>query len=112
MFATSQTGFVAIAAVGFAPIGAADRPRCVLPHTNRFQLGSVDKKGCFCPKPDARLIDFQNTIFGQDQPVLESQRPKRLPLRPDAEVHSAADRMSAAYRRYLKESGIGFGVIA
>ena len=24
MFATSQTGFVAIAAVGFAPIGAAD----------------------------------------------------------------------------------------
>ena len=62
--------------------------------------------------PDARLIDFQNTIFGQDQPVLESQRPKRLPLRPDAEVHSAADRMSAAYRRYLKESGIGFGVIA
>ena len=25
MFATSQTGFVAIAAVGFAPIGAADR---------------------------------------------------------------------------------------
>ena len=47
MFATSQTGFVAIAAVGFAPIGAADRPRCVLPHTNRFQLGSVDKKGCF-----------------------------------------------------------------
>ena len=54
MFATSQTGFVAIAAVGFAPIGAADRPRCVLPHTNRFQLGSVDKKGCFCPKPDAQ----------------------------------------------------------
>ena len=61
--------------------------------------------------PDARLIDFQNTIFGQDQPVLESQRPKRLPLQPDAEVHSAADRMSAAYRRYLKDSGVTFGVI-
>lgn len=62
--------------------------------------------------PDARLIDFQNTIFGQDQPVLESQRPKRLPLAPDAEAHSAADRLSAAYRRYLKHSGISFGVIA
>ena len=61
--------------------------------------------------PDARLIDFQNTIFGQDQPVLESQQPKRLPLAPDAEAHSAADRMSAAYRRYLKDSGIGFGVL-
>ena len=61
--------------------------------------------------PDARLIDFQNTIFGQDQPVLESQRPKRLPLDPAAEVHSAADRTSAAYRRYLRDSGIGFGVL-
>ena len=61
--------------------------------------------------PDARLIDFQNTIFGQDQPVLESQRPKRLPLAPAAEAHCAADRMSAAYRRYLKDSGITFGVI-
>ena len=30
---------------------------------------------------------------------------------PDAEAHSAADRMSAAYRRYLKNSGIHFGVI-
>lgn len=61
--------------------------------------------------PDARLIEFQDTIFGQDQPVLESQRPKRLPLRPDAEVPCAADRMSTAYRRYLKESGVTFGVI-
>ena len=62
--------------------------------------------------PDERLIEFQNTIFGQDQPVLESQRPKRLPLAADAEAHSAADRLSAAYRRYLKASGITFGVIA
>ena len=62
--------------------------------------------------PDARLIAFQDTIFGQDQPILESQRPKRLPLAPDAEAHSAADRLSAAYRRYLKQSGIGFGVTA
>ncbi|MFT3812872.1 MAG: aromatic ring-hydroxylating dioxygenase subunit alpha [Acidovorax sp.] len=61
--------------------------------------------------PDARLIDFQDTIFGQDRPVLESQRPKRLPLAPGAELHSAADRMSSAYRRYLKDSGVTFGVI-
>ena len=61
--------------------------------------------------PDARLIDFQNTIFGQDQPVLESQQPKRLPLAADAEAHGPADRMSTAYRRYLKNSGIAFGVI-
>ena len=62
--------------------------------------------------PDARLIEFQDAIFGQDQPILESQRPKRLPLTPTAELHCAADRLSAAYRRYLKQSGITYGVIA
>ena len=60
--------------------------------------------------PDAKLVDFQNTIFGQDLPILESQRPKRLPLTPGAEQHCAADRMSVAYRRFLADSGITFGV--
>jgi hypothetical protein len=45
----------------------------------------------------------------QDRPVLESQRPRRLPLT-GGEVHSAADRSAAAYRRYLKGLGITFGV--
>ncbi|WP_128000872.1 aromatic ring-hydroxylating oxygenase subunit alpha [Piscinibacter defluvii] len=57
---------------------------------------------------DAEITAFQHTIFTQDQPVLESQRPKRLPL--SGEVHCAADRSSAAYRRYLKERAITFGV--
>lgn len=59
---------------------------------------------------DQKLIDFQNTIFGQDQPILESQRPKRLPLQPGAELSCAADRMSVAYRRFLTDTGITFGV--
>ncbi len=60
--------------------------------------------------PDQKLIDFQNTIFGQDQPILESQRPKRLPLAAGAELSCAADRMSVAYRRFLVDAGITFGV--
>jgi phenylpropionate dioxygenase-like ring-hydroxylating dioxygenase large terminal subunit len=63
--------------------------------------------------PDSALQAFQHTIFTQDQPVLESQWPKRLPISeaaPVKELHSAADRASAAYRRYLRERGIGFGV--
>ena len=60
--------------------------------------------------PDDKLIDFQNTIFGQDQPILESQRPKRLPLQAGSEQHCAADRMSVAYRRFLVDTGITFGV--
>jgi len=62
---------------------------------------------------DEKLQAFQHTIFGQDQPVLESQSPKRLPISdaaPVRELHSAADRSSAAYRRYLRERGIRFGV--
>ena len=61
--------------------------------------------------PDARLIDFQDTIFSQDKPILESQRPKRLPLALDAEAHAAVDRLSTAYRRYLKDAGVTFGVL-
>ena len=60
--------------------------------------------------PDQKLIDFQDTIFGQDQPILESQRPKLLPLAVGAEMHSAVDRMSVAYRRFLSATGITFGV--
>jgi phenylpropionate dioxygenase-like ring-hydroxylating dioxygenase large terminal subunit len=58
---------------------------------------------------DAELHAFQDTIFTQDRPVLESQSPKRLPLR-SGELHCAADRSSAAYRRLLVERGISFGV--
>lgn len=58
---------------------------------------------------DEQITAFQHAIFTQDQPVLESQRPKRLPL--TGEVHCAADRSSAAYRRYLKEQEITFGVL-
>ncbi|GAB3769123.1 aromatic ring-hydroxylating dioxygenase subunit alpha [Ramlibacter monticola] len=60
--------------------------------------------------PDAKLRAFQDTIFRQDQPVLESQQPRCLPLDPRAELHTVADRASAAYRRYLSGLGITFGV--
>ncbi len=62
---------------------------------------------------DQRLQDFQHTIFMQDQPVLESQRPRTLPISDSApvkELHSAADRSSSAYRRYLRAAGVTYGV--
>ncbi|HEY0200811.1 MAG TPA: aromatic ring-hydroxylating dioxygenase subunit alpha [Burkholderiaceae bacterium] len=58
---------------------------------------------------DEKLRAFQHTIFTQDQPVLESQQPKRLPLDLRAELHTAADKASSSYRRFLKEHGIAFG---
>jgi phenylpropionate dioxygenase-like ring-hydroxylating dioxygenase large terminal subunit len=58
---------------------------------------------------DEELRAFQHTIFTQDQPVLESQQPRLLPVS-GGEVHCAADRSSAAYRRFLLEGGITFGI--
>ena len=58
----------------------------------------------------AELQNFQNTIFMQDKPILESQTPARLPLDLRAELHTTADKASSAYRRYLQDSGITFGV--
>ena len=42
-------------------------------------------------------------------PQLLRAMPKALPLDPRAEMHSAADRMSSAYRRFLKAQAIAFG---
>lgn len=61
---------------------------------------------------DADLRAFQDTIFLQDRPVLESQRPKLLPLSEEAmaqEVHGTADRATLAYRRWLRQAGVRFG---
>jgi len=56
-----------------------------------------------------QLRSFQNKIVGQDVPVVESQRPELLPLDLQAELHLRADRMSIAYRKWLKEIGLTFG---
>jgi phenylpropionate dioxygenase-like ring-hydroxylating dioxygenase large terminal subunit len=60
---------------------------------------------------DAEVRAFQDKVFGQDLAVLESQRPKRLPLTPGVEIPQRADKLSLAYRRMLKESGLRYGVM-
>jgi len=60
---------------------------------------------------EAELSGFQDRIFLQDKPILENQVPKRLPLDPGAEMSVRCDRMSLAYRKYLRERGLRYGVI-
>ena len=57
------------------------------------------------------LRRFQQTIFGQDKPILENQYPKRLPLDPRSETPIRADKSAIAYRRWLSPKGITYGVI-
>ena len=54
---------------------------------------------------------FQQTIFGQDKPILENQYPKRLPLDPRAETPIRADKSAIAYRRWLRSKGVTYGVV-
>jgi phenylpropionate dioxygenase-like ring-hydroxylating dioxygenase large terminal subunit len=56
-----------------------------------------------------QLRSFQNKIVSQDIPVVESQRPELLPLDLQAELHLRSDRMSIAYRKWLREIGLTFG---
>ena len=77
------------------------------PETSRvwFRLAVAD----FSSNDDT-LRAFQDTIFQQDKPILESQSPKRLPLDLRAELHTTADKASSLYRRHLKNLGVTFGV--
>ena len=62
--------------------------------------------------------DILDKLAHQDSPIAESQRPARLPLLPrrdtdtkwPEELHVPSDRASVAYRRWLKQLGITFGV--
>ncbi|WP_322097171.1 aromatic ring-hydroxylating dioxygenase subunit alpha [Pelagibius sp. Alg239-R121] len=60
---------------------------------------------------DKSIRLFQQTIFGQDKPILENQFPKRLPLDPRAETPIRADKSAITYRRWLSRKGITYGVI-
>lgn len=58
---------------------------------------------------EAEFHAFRDTIVGQDIPIVESQRPRRLPLDLQAEFHLPSDRASIAYRKWLKQLGVTFG---
>jgi len=61
----------------------------------------------FGPDPKEALREALQ-INNEDKPLVEGQRPERLPLDLREEVHVPADRMSVAYRRALsKKFGLG-----
>ncbi|WP_066739145.1 aromatic ring-hydroxylating dioxygenase subunit alpha [Cupriavidus sp. D384] len=60
---------------------------------------------------DEQLRKFQQTIFGQDLMILINQVPKRLPLAVSKENPVRADVLATAYRRWLRESDLRYGVI-
>ncbi len=57
------------------------------------------------------IEEFTDLILGQDLPVVESQRPRRLPLGEHDELNVPADRTSVHYRRWLRSLGVRYGAI-
>jgi hypothetical protein len=55
---------------------------------------------------DRVLQEFEDTIFGQDQVVVESQRPERVPFDLAAELHLKFDAVAVAYRKAMRASGL------
>ena len=50
-------------------------------------------------------------IFEEDAPIVEAQRPARLPIELDAELHVKSDRLAVAYRRLRKRAfDAGWGI--
>jgi phenylpropionate dioxygenase-like ring-hydroxylating dioxygenase large terminal subunit len=55
---------------------------------------------------DQVIQDFEDTIFGQDQVVVESQRPDRVPFDLAAELHLKFDAVAVAYRKAMRATGL------
>ena len=62
---------------------------------------NYDKDGA-----EARITARNNEIFGQDQPIVNSQRPALIPEELRRELHVRADRLSVHYRRWLGDMGV------
>lgn len=61
------------------------------------------------PQTDAEIRAFEDGVVAQDIPVVESQRPELLPLDLQAELNLRSDRMSIAYRQWLRAIGLVYG---
>ncbi|WP_413382080.1 Rieske 2Fe-2S domain-containing protein [Alkalihalobacillus sp. 1P02AB] len=58
---------------------------------------------------EEEMVEFQNLIFTQDKPIVENQKPEDLPLDLQTELSLVCDRVSIAYRQYLKKKGVVLG---
>ena len=60
-------------------------------------------------QPDRVLQEFEETIFGQDKRIVESQRPEQVPFDLASELHLKFDALAIAYRRAMEAEGLAYG---
>ncbi|MEM7534677.1 MAG: aromatic ring-hydroxylating dioxygenase subunit alpha [Chloroflexota bacterium] len=59
-------------------------------------------------QPDSVLQSFEDTIFGQDQRIVESQRPEQVPFDLADELHLKFDAVAVNYRRAMQQQGLDY----
>jgi vanillate O-demethylase monooxygenase subunit len=59
-------------------------------------------------QPDSVLQSFEDTIFNQDQRIIESQRPEQVPFDLADELHLKFDAVAVAYRRAMQAEGLAY----
>ncbi len=59
-------------------------------------------------QPDSVLQSFEDTIFDQDQRIVESQRPEQVPFDLADELHLRFDAVAVAYRRAMQAEGLAY----
>ena len=57
-------------------------------------------------QPDNVLQQFEDTIFCQDQRIVESQRPEQVPFDLADELHLKFDAVAIAYRKAMRDQGL------
>ena len=59
-------------------------------------------------EPDTVLQKFEDVIFGQDQRIVESQRPEQVPFDLADELHLKFDAVAISYRRAMQAEGLDY----
>ena len=57
--------------------------------------------------PAETTLEVQRRVLAEDRPIVEAQRPERLPLDLSEEFHIRCDKFSTLYRRALVRTGLG-----
>lgn len=75
---------------------------------NRCQGYCIIGRNYDLDQPDSVLQTFEDTIFGQDQVIVESQRPEQVPFDLADELHLKFDAVAINYRRAMQQQGLDY----
>lgn len=63
------------------------------------------------PPSDEQVRRRQELVYAQDAAIVETQRPERMPLDLEDELHHRADYLSVRYRQWLRRIGVTYGTL-